>query len=85
MTWSSAGPAEPVRPNSVGRAAGRPSITLDCDTCTVRGLACGDCVVSLLIGPPPEVELDAAEQRALVVLAEGGLVPPLRLVVNPDR
>jgi hypothetical protein len=51
----------------------------------VRGLACGDCVVSLLIGPPPEVELDAAEQQALSVLAEGGLIPPLRLVVNPER
>jgi len=81
MTWSSAGPIEPVRTRSVAR----PSITLDCDTCTVRGLACQDCVVSLLIGPPPDVALDAAEQQALDVLAAAGLVPPLRLVVNPDR
>ncbi len=81
MTWSSVGPVEPVR----SRAVARPAVTLDCDTCTVRGAACGDCVVSLLIGPPPEVQFDAAEQRALDVLAAGGLVPPLRLVVNPDR
>ena len=53
---------------------------IDCDTCEVRGLACGDCVVSVLLGPPPELELDAAEQQALDVLAGSGLVPPLRLV-----
>ena len=53
---------------------------IDCDTCEVRGLACGDCVVSVLLGPPPELELDASEQEALDVLAGSGLVPPLRLV-----
>jgi len=66
------------------REPARPAITLDCDTCIVRGPACGDCVVTLLIGPPPEVTLDDAEQRALAALASGGLVPPLRLVVAPD-
>jgi len=53
---------------------------IDCDTCVVRGLACHDCVVTVLLGPPPELTLDDDERRALDVLADGGLVPPLRLV-----
>ena len=54
---------------------------IDCDSCAVRGLACGDCVVTVLLGVSPAgVELDAAEQAALSVLADQGLVPPLRLV-----
>ena len=53
---------------------------IDCDTCVVRGLACHDCVVTVLLGPPPELTIDEDERRALDVLAEGGLVPPLRLV-----
>ncbi|MCY7396025.1 MAG: hypothetical protein LH468_07730 [Nocardioides sp.] len=53
---------------------------IDCDTCVVRGLACHDCVVTVLLGPPPELTLDDEEQRALSVLADSGLVPPLRLV-----
>jgi hypothetical protein len=68
---------------------------IDCDACAVRGPACGDCVVSVLLGGPPvrgdiqppvsgdapvPVELDGAERAALAVLAGCGLVPPLRLV-----
>ncbi len=54
---------------------------IDCDSCEVRGLACGDCVVTALLGAPPEgVVLDDDERRALDVLAGSGLVPPLRLV-----
>lgn len=95
---------------------------IDCDTCTVRGAACADCVVTFLTipvrtvpvraaaGPPVDrtsgdvhgpaadravrvvsstvpgqaqprpVELDAAEQQAIGVLAASGLVPPLRMV-----
>ena len=53
---------------------------IDCDTCVVRGLACHDCVVTVLLGPPPELTIDDDERRALDVLAESGLVPPLRLV-----
>ena len=54
---------------------------IDCDSCAVRGLACGDCVVTVLLGVSPAgVELDAAEQAAISVLADQGLVPPLRLV-----
>ncbi len=54
---------------------------IDCDGCEVRGLACGDCVVTVLLGAPPEgVVLDDEQRRALEVLARSGLVPPLRLV-----
>ena len=53
---------------------------IDCDSCEVRGLACGDCVVSALLGGPPG-EIDEGEAAALAALADSGLVPPLRLVV----
>ena len=53
---------------------------IDCDTCKVRGVACGDCVITVLLGSPPAgVHLDEEDAAALAVLAEGGLVPPLRL------
>lgn len=53
---------------------------IDCDGCQVRGIACGDCVVTVLLGSAPDgVELDSAEQAAIGVLAATGLVPPLRL------
>ncbi len=55
---------------------------IDCDACRVRGPACGDCVVTVLLGAPPDgVRLDPEERDALDVLAASGLVPPLRLVV----
>jgi hypothetical protein len=56
------------------------SVRIDCDSCEVRGLACHDCVVTVLLGPPPELTFDDDEQRALDVLADSGLVPPLRMV-----
>ena len=102
---------------------------IDCDTCTVRGEGCGDCVVSVLLGAPPGfrgsaptvvplgrrplrptqpalpglgaalgdalvsgptrqgrvLEFDDVERRALFVLAEMGLVPPLRHQASPTR
>lgn len=58
---------------------------IDCDTCQVRGSGCGDCVVSVILGGPPEgVELDTTEQAALDVLADAGMVPRLRLVPGSD-
>jgi hypothetical protein len=57
------------------------SVRIDCDSCLVRGLACHDCVVTVLLGPPPELSFDDDEQRALDVLAGSGLVPPLRMVM----
>lgn len=61
---------------------------IDCDSCDVRGAACGDCVIGVLLGAPqesgaPVVRLDVSEQRALAVLADQGLVPRLRLVAPP--
>jgi len=54
---------------------------IDCDTCAARDIACGDCVVAVLLGPRARgLELDSAEQSALGVFASGGLLPPLRLV-----
>lgn len=54
---------------------------IDCDRCEMRGLACSDCVVSVLLGPI-DTELGGEERQALGVLADAGLVPPLRLVVT---
>lgn len=56
------------------------SVLIDCDTCLVRGLSCHDCVVTVLLGPPPELSFDSEEQEAFEVLAQSGLVPPLRMV-----
>ncbi|WP_028048599.1 hypothetical protein [Cellulomonas sp. URHD0024] len=68
---------------------------IDCDTCTERGAACADCVVTFLTIPvrprsptqpaghtehSQHTELGADEQRAIEVLAASGLVPPLRMV-----
>jgi hypothetical protein len=54
---------------------------IDCDTCVVRGLACGDCVVAVILGAPPgAIEVDDDERLALDALASSGLVPRLRMV-----
>ena len=54
------------------------AMLVDCATCTMKDLACGDCVVTLLLGP---VDVQA-DRGVLGVLADAGLVPPLRLVPN---
>ena len=53
-------------------------VVIDCDECAVRGPACRDCVVSVLLGVPETLLHD--ERAALEVLAEAGLAPRLRLV-----
>jgi hypothetical protein len=58
---------------------------IDCDTCQVRDIACADCVVTVLLGRPADDEIDPQEQNALAVLADSGLVPPLRLVPPGGR
>ncbi|MBA2445501.1 MAG: hypothetical protein H0V49_09240 [Nocardioidaceae bacterium] len=71
---------------SPGRGAGCESVTVDCDVCTMRGIGCGDCVITVLLGGPPfGVELDADERRAIDVLSAAGLVPPLRMVEALDE
>lgn len=70
---------------------------IDCDTCVVRDVACGDCVVGVLLGTPSvpgargprepggplPLEFGPVERRALEVLADHGLIPRLRLVDPP--
>lgn len=58
---------------------------LDCGRCAMRGTGCRDCVVAALNPPaaagyPAQGYLDEAEVRALGVLADAGLIPPLRLL-----
>ncbi|MGH3911965.1 MAG: hypothetical protein ACRDTC_00935 [Pseudonocardiaceae bacterium] len=54
---------------------------VDCDRCEVRGDACGDCVITVLLGAPPGgLELDGTDRRALDTLAAAGMVPRLQLV-----
>ena len=70
-------------------AASVPVMIIDCDSCTVRGGACADCVVTFLTVPvrsgaaaplaAAAFDLDVAERGAIGVLAASGLVPPLRL------
>jgi len=51
---------------------------VDCDGCVMRDIACGDCVVTALLGP---VNVSIFEHKdAFDVLASAGLTPPLRLV-----
>ena len=54
---------------------------VDCDRCVVRGNACAGCVITVLLGAPPEgLVLDSADRRALDTLAAAGMVPRLQLV-----
>lgn len=51
-------------------------MTIQCDRCKVRGLACRDCAATAIIGD--EGDLGPAELRALRVLANAEMIPPLR-------
>jgi hypothetical protein len=59
---------------------------IDCDSCVMRQIACGDCVVSVLLdikpAPGKNAELSNADKAAINNLSFVGLVPPLRFV--PD-
>lgn len=55
-------------------------MVIDCGTCIVAGLACQDCVVSVLLGAPEIPVLADEHVSALSVLADSGLIPPLRLI-----
>ena len=55
--------------------------TISCDDCTMQATpACDDCVVTFLCEREPDdaVTIDLAEQRAVRLLADVGLVPRLR-------
>ncbi len=55
---------------------------IDCTSCEMREVACGDCVIGVVFGDPAgstgTLHLDPAEYDALGSLAEVGLVPALR-------
>ena len=53
---------------------------IDCDGCAMRDVACGQCVVSVLLQEGSTREVDEGARQALDVLADSGLVPRLRLV-----
>ena len=56
-------------------------LRIDCGTCAVRGPACGDCMVTALLGADRGVvELCSDEVSALQAMTSQGLLPPLRLV-----
>ncbi|WP_040161780.1 hypothetical protein [Nigerium massiliense] len=59
------------------------TMIVDCGRCEVRGAACSDCVISVLLGVPGESgapELTGEEQRVLQLFAGTGMLPPLRHV-----
>jgi len=56
-------------------------LVISCDECIAKDTnACGDCIVTFVCGRDPDdaVVIDAAEARAVRLLAEGGLIPRLR-------
>jgi hypothetical protein len=60
-----------------------PSVGMEisCDDCVMQDTpACEDCVVTFICGRQPgeAVVIDVAEARAVRLLGEAGLVPPLR-------
>jgi hypothetical protein len=57
------------------------TLTISCDECALQASdACDDCVVSFVVNRDPDeaVVIDAAEQRAVRLLHDAGLVPGLR-------
>jgi len=56
-------------------------LVIDCDECSMRDTdTCADCIVTFLCTSDPQdaVVIDVIEVRALRLLAESGLAPPLR-------
>jgi hypothetical protein len=56
-------------------------MTIDCGRCEMRGIGCRDCAVAVIKSRNVTGGLGEAEVRALHVLADAGLVPPLRLTL----
>jgi hypothetical protein len=67
-------------------------MVIDCGRCAKRGTACTDCVITVIERQNSDrfpgresVDLDATEMRALRVLAEAEMLPPLRLSLPGGR
>ena len=59
---------------------------ISCDDCVMhRTSACDDCVVTFICDREPDgaVVIDVAEARAVRLLGEVGLLPPLRQLRRP--
>jgi len=72
-------PLIPVVDESAG------SLTISCDDCAYQHTdQCDDCVVSFIcdLDDDEAVVLDAAEHRALRMLADAGLTPELHLTAK---
>ncbi|MCB0977554.1 MAG: hypothetical protein KDB02_08860 [Acidimicrobiales bacterium] len=57
------------------------TLSIDCDECVLQGTAaCDDCVVSFICGLDAggPVVVNLAEARAMRLLGDAGLAPPLR-------
>ena len=57
---------------------GMKNIKIDCNSCVMKDISCHDCVVTFLLEQPQILEKQ--EIKAFQVLANSGLVPPLRHV-----
>jgi hypothetical protein len=65
---------------------------IDCDTCTLRGTGCADCVVTVLLGAPPGwqgvdpvvVPMTGRTRSAEPPAAEDVVLPPPGVVVEFD-
>ena len=80
-------PCETVRPaGSAAEGTSMDMLHVDCDTCVARGIACSDCVVTVLLGASGgAVDLDPDEQAALKALAGSGLCRRSGSIPAPDR
>jgi len=62
---------------------------IDCDTCTARGAGCADCVVTVLLGAPPDWQSADPVVVPLPtrssIAAEDVVVPPPGVVVEFDE
>jgi hypothetical protein len=56
-------------------------MTIDCGRCEMRGIGCRDCAIAVIETRNVTGGLPDAELRALGVLADAGLVPPVRLTI----
>jgi hypothetical protein len=59
----------------------RSTISISCDDCELQHTdACGDCLVTFVLGREPDdaVVIDVAEARSIRALGRAGLVPELR-------
>jgi hypothetical protein len=54
-------------------------MTIECGRCEMRGIGCRDCAVAVIESQNVTGCLTHEQLRALRVLADAGLVPPLRL------